>query len=45
MVAVEGERDGLSEGIMAEVIRQHGSPGQRLEESPVQSDGPSQSED
>lgn len=42
MIAVKREFDGLSQGIAAEMIGQHRSPGQRLEEGPMQSDGSGQ---
>jgi len=42
VLAVESARDRLREGVMAQIIGQHGSPGHRLEENPVQPNGTGQ---
>lgn len=44
VLAVESASHRLGNGIMAQVVREHGSPGHRLEESPVQPDGTGQSQ-
>ena len=38
----ENVEDGLSQGVAAQIGRQHGSPGQRLQKGPVRADGTGQ---
>lgn len=42
MLAVEGVRHRLRQGVVAQIHREHGTPGQRLQNNPVQPNGASE---